>query len=64
MANFEASLGLPPGSVAELMFGASYAHGDGGEEEHDFHLLEKGRLSVKEYALCTLRGYSPFSSPF
>lgn len=49
MANFEASLGLPPGSVAELMFGASYAHGDGGEEEHDFHLLEKGRLSVKEY---------------
>jgi putative hydrolase of the HAD superfamily len=51
MQRFEDSLGLPPGSVAELMFGASYAHGDGGvgEEEHDFHLLEKGRLSVKEY---------------
>ena len=51
MAQFEASLGLPPGAVAELMFGASYAHGDGGvgEEEHDFHLLEKGRLSVRDY---------------
>jgi putative hydrolase of the HAD superfamily len=49
MQRFEESLGLPPGSVAELMFGASYAHGDGGEEEHDFHLLEKGRLSVRDY---------------
>jgi putative hydrolase of the HAD superfamily len=49
MSGFEESLGLPPGAVAELMFGASYAHGDGGEEEHDFHLLEKGRLSMQDY---------------
>jgi putative hydrolase of the HAD superfamily len=50
MANVEQSLGLPPGSVAELMFGASYAHGDGEDAaEHDWHLLEKGRLTVKEY---------------
>jgi epoxide hydrolase-like predicted phosphatase len=50
MSRVEESLGLPPGSVSELMFGASYAHGDGEDAaEHDWHLLEKGRLSVKEY---------------
>jgi epoxide hydrolase-like predicted phosphatase len=50
MSRTEEALGLPPGSVSQLMFGASYAHGDGEDAaEHDWHLLEKGRLTVKEY---------------
>jgi epoxide hydrolase-like predicted phosphatase len=50
MSRAEEALGLPPGSVSELMFGASYAHGDGEDAaEHDWHLLEKGRLTVAEY---------------
>jgi epoxide hydrolase-like predicted phosphatase len=50
MAGFEAALGLPAGAVAELMFGASYAHGDGADgDEHDWHRLEKGTLTLRDY---------------
>ncbi len=53
LARTEGELGLPPGSLSELFFGASYAHGDGqpgeGASEHDWHLLEKGRLDLIGY---------------
>ncbi len=47
----EAELGIPAGSLSELFFGASYAHGDGpaASGEHDWHLLEKGRLELSGY---------------
>jgi putative hydrolase of the HAD superfamily len=46
----EERAGLAPGTLSELLFGTSYAHGDGAEAEpHDWHLLETGELPLQEY---------------
>jgi putative hydrolase of the HAD superfamily len=47
---YEDELGVPHGPVAELLFGASYTFGHGdGEEEHDWHLVETGRMGLADY---------------
>lgn len=48
--DYEASLGLPTGAVLDLLFGRSYAHGEGhGAEEHVWHKLETGRATMDEW---------------
>ena len=47
LSSFEASMGYPPGSVRELMFGA--AGPSDGTATHDFHRLETGHLSLADY---------------
>lgn len=47
---YEESLGVPAGTIEELLFGTSYVHGDGdGEAEHDWHKLETGRITMAEW---------------
>lgn len=47
---YERDLGVPEGSIAELMFGRSYAHGEGdGAPEHDWHRLETGRITFAQW---------------
>jgi putative hydrolase of the HAD superfamily len=47
---YEQSLGLEEGAISALMFGRSYAHGEGDEaDEHDWHKLETGRIEMQEW---------------
>ncbi len=61
---YENDLGVERGTVFGLLFGRSYAHGEHDDsEEHDWHKLERGELTMDEWLGGVNRGAEELFGP-